>query len=209
LTNIEIALASLKSFHELLGNQVFYSSSASNNNNNNNSNSSSTSNGTNSQQTMANQGADPQPMSFNSTKHLDTQHWLVAWKLWTNIGLNLKEMTQVDTKPVNGGTNKAPYRSLIQGHTQIPINQTYLTCYMDILPVILNRIYLKFTDKDFDNYSTIVDKILMIPVMNGDFAASFIFQHEPSSPSSPASSSQLTPLQNSTLQSIKTFIQVK
>ena len=215
--NTEISLAALRSFHELLGNQNYYSSP-------NSSISLSTTNVVAAAATAAavvtnqtNVQSNGQPNSLSSVpntqtssiiKYLDISQWLAAWKVCLNIGLNINydkqqflqmtENNKLMRKSSKSSENQPPQIPIVPIQNCLPPNQTFLTCYNDLIPIIVDVISFKFTKKDFESYSTVLEKLLSIPVIGGDFASFVFVQAE----------NNLTPLQNSCLNSIKYFIKV-
>lgn len=208
--NSEIALSALKGFHELLGNQNYFSSA------------SSFAGSSNSAQTVAaaaaaasivNQPITPvnaspsgplspsinTPTSSNNVvvKTFDIQQWLAAWKTWLDVGnslLNnsLSEQGQMSNGGHGGNLSNWP-----------PPCQTFLTCFVDLVPVILERLApaSKFTNKDFENLSQIVDKLLSIPVLNNDYYSLTHIQTD-------KIDGNLNPLQSSSLNIVRNFIKV-
>ena len=209
-TNNEISLSSLRSFHELLGNQNIHTSSSVNSQaaavNSQEKNEQQQRRASDSASSLANAAS---PVS----KYLDISQWLAAWKIWLNIGMNINytketnnaDSTTTDTTPapagkVNASNKKTNSRveSSSSNTSIMPPNQIYLTCYIDLIPIIIDLISFKFTRKDFELYSTILDKLLSIPVLGSDYA-SFVFSQ---------TDANLTPLQNACLNSVKHFIKV-
>ncbi len=188
-SNAEISLSALRGFHELLGNQHYFSSQAS---------FAGTSNST--AQTVAAAASaasvvvvSPGDKSKTSslapescsqspsvTKKFDISQWLSAWKTWTNIGNVLLTFRDMN------GTK--------------PPGQTFLTCYVELVPVIVEKLAPaeKFSAKDFELFSKITDKLLSIPVLSSDYSSFVLMQVDNS----------LTPLQNSSLNAITNFIKV-
>ena len=211
--NTEISLAALRSFHELLGNQNYYSSP----------NSSISLSNTNvvaaaaataaavitNGQSNNNQQNNTLSSTQTSTiiKYLDISQWLTAWKVCLNIGLNINydkqqfiQMTENNKLMRKSSKNSESHQQQpsIPIQNFLPPNQTFLTCYNDLIPIIIDVISFKFTKKDFEAYSSVLEKLLSIPVIGGDFASFVFVQAE----------NNLTPLQNSCLNSIKYFLKV-
>jgi len=208
--NSEIALSALKGFHELLGNQNYFSSA------------SSFAGASNSAaQTVAaaaaaasivNQPITPvnaspsgplspsvnTPSSANNVvvKTFDIQQWLAAWKTWLDIGNSLLN-SNGNSNESNQGSNNGNLSNWP------PPCQTFLTCYVDLVPVILERLApaSKFTNKDFENLSQIVDKLLSIPVLNNDYYSLTHMQTD-------KVDGNLNPLQSSSLNIVRNFIKV-
>ena len=204
----EIALAALRGFHELLGNQNYYSSSHSG-----------TSNATASAVAAAAAAAASTTNHMESTvksetasvlNYLDTSQWLAAWKTWLNIGLSVyvkeRGVMQLNFEGGNSANGKIAKNRNSGGLVEDangtvpspPPNQTYLTCYFDLMPIVLDVISFKFSKKDFEAYASIMHKMLSVPVLNGDFASFVLIQPDVS----------LTPLQNSCLNSVRHFVKV-
>ena len=120
-------------------------------------------------------------------KNFDIAEWIATWKTWLDIGNSLL------AQPVNSES--------LSIYSWPPPGQTYLTCYIDLVSVIVDRLApaAKFTPKDFENFSQIIDKLLSVPVLSSDYSSFILMQTE----------SNLTPLQNSCLNTIKNFIKVK
>lgn len=204
--SIEIALAALRGFHELLGNQNYYASAHTGNSN-------ATANAVAAAaaaaaSTASQMDAGAKNETASVLNYLDTSQWLAAWKTWLNIGSNVyvkdKSGLQLNVDGSNGNklTKNRNSGGLVEdvNGTVVypPPNQTYLTCYFDLMPIILDVISFKFSKKDFEVYASITHKMLSIPVLNGDFASFVLIQPDVS----------LTPLQNSCLNSVKHFIKV-
>jgi hypothetical protein len=185
--NAEISLSALRGFHELLGNQNYFSSQAS---------FAGTSNST--AQTVAaaasaasvvvvSPGAKSASLAPEScaqspsvTRTFDISQWFSAWKTWANIGNALLTLRE------NSGGK--------------PPGQTFLTCYIELVSVIVEKLAPadKFTAKDFELFSKISDKLLSMPVLSSDYSSFVLMQVDNS----------LTPLQNSSLNTITNFIKV-
>ena len=214
--NTEISLAALRSFHELLGNQNYYSSPST-------SISLSTTNVvaaaataaavvTNQTSIQSNHSASNGQLntlaSSSNTqtssiiKYLDISQWLAAWKVCLNIGLSInydkQQLIQITENNKLAKKNKNESQPLPSIQSVLPPNQTFLTCYNDLIPIILDVISFKFSKKDFEVYSSVLEKLLSIPVIGGDFA-SFVFIQ---------ADNNLTPLQNSCLNAVKHFIKL-
>jgi hypothetical protein len=209
--NTEISLAALRSFHELLGNQNYYSSpnsSASLSNTNVVAAAAATAAAiiTNGQQQQNTQLSSTQTSTI--IKYLDISQWLTAWKVCLNIGLNINydkqqflqmtENNKLMRKSSKNSESQQQQQQAIPIQNFLPPNQTFLTCYNDLIPIIIDVISFKFTKKDFESFSTVLEKLLSIPVIGGDFASFVFVQAE----------NNLTPLQNSCLNSIKYFLKV-
>ena len=234
--NSEIAQAALRGFHELLGNQNYFSSASSfisssntaaqtvaaavaaasavtNVNNGGGGSAQQLSNGgaassANSSTTAAKEKKKPpldeSPQSAKNAgntpltavngggvKSFEIAEWLAAWKTWLDIGNSL----------LCASTNNSPAQSdSMTIYSWPPPGQTYLTCYIDLVSVIVDRLALagKFTTKDFENFSQIMDKLLAVPVLSNDYSSFILMQAE----------TNLTPLQSSCLNTIKNFIKV-
>lgn len=208
-TNTEIAQSALRGFHELLGSQNYFSSassfagasnsaaqtvaaaaSAASVVTTNSSNGLSTINGKpiDTPQQRKKIGLSESENSQNATnlivKTFDISQWISAWKTWLDIGNNLINSN-------SNGNNSEGVK---------PPCQTFLTCYMDLVSVIVEKLApaSKFTPKDFENFSKITDKLLSIPVLNSDYSSFILMQVDNS----------LTPLQNSSLNTITNFIKL-
>lgn len=226
--NSEIAQASLRGFHELLGNQNYFSSAASfvgtsasaaqtvaaaaaaasavtningttpqqqaNNVNGSGSNHSmkkkDSENNTNGSSTSAAITKE----SPVASKTLEINEWLAAWKTWLDIGNHL-----LSNSP-NSSTNGPVNSELMTIYCWPPPGQTFLTCYVDLVSVIVDKLAPagRFTIKDFENFSQIIDKLLAVPVLSSDYSSFILMQSE----------SNLSPLQNSCLNTIKNFIKL-
>lgn len=116
-------------------------------------------------------------------KTFDISHWLSSWKTWLDIGNNILDIN--DKKSTD--SIKPPC-------------QTFLTCYIDLVSVIVEKLApaSKFTQSDFENYSRITDKLLSIPVLSSDYSSFILMQVDNS----------ITPLQSSSLNTISNFIKV-
>ena len=81
-----------------------------------------------------------------------------------------------------------------------PPCQTYLTCYVDLVGVIVERLASasKFTKSDFEQFARICDKLLAMPVLNNDYSSFVILQVD----------NNLTPLQTTCLNTIRTLIKL-
>jgi hypothetical protein len=123
----------------------------------------------------------------------DLSQWLSAWKTWIEIG-NLLNSFTIDKKATNGETNSQ--EKLIWP----PPSQTFLTCFVDLVSVIVEKLAptSNFLPQDFENFSIIIDKLLSMPVLSGDYSSFILMQVD----------SNLTPLQNSCLNTIRNFIKV-
>jgi hypothetical protein len=224
--NSEIAQAALRGFHELLGNHNYFSSASSfisSSNtaaqtvaaaaaaasavttiNNPSSISASQTNGLNGsfKKKDAIESGSPQTgkggalngsLSAQSTstvspaKTFEIAEWLAAWKTWLDIGNNL----------LNSANSATDVMTI---YSWPPPGQTFLTCYVDLVSVIVDRLAPagKFTPKDFENFSLIIDKLLAVPVLSNDYSSFILMQTE----------SNLTPLQNSCLNTIKNYIKL-
>lgn len=201
----EIALAALRGFHELLGNQNYYSSAHSGSSNA--AASAVAAAAAAAASTASQMDASVKNETASVLNYLDTSQWLAAWKSWLNVGLNVYVKDKaLNFEAVNGAGGKlAKNRNsggLVEDVNGVapspPPNQTYLTCYFDLMPIVLDVISFKFTKKDFEVYASIMHKVLSIPVLNGDFASFVLIQPDVS----------LTPLQNSCLNSVRHFIKV-
>lgn len=197
--NSEIAQSALRGFHELLGNQNYFSSDSSFAGASKSAaqtvaaaasaasivtaSSASSANKTG-DTTPQSSHSDNQPSLLNAVKALDISQWSSAWKTWLDIGNKL-----LSAGPSNTGAK-----------TEVVLQpgQTFLTCYIDLVSVIVEKLAAagKFTPKDFENYSKITDKLLSIPVLSSDYSSFIMMQVDNS----------LTPLQNSSLNTIANFI---
>jgi hypothetical protein len=206
--NSEIAQSALRGFHELLGNQNYFSSASSFISSSNTAaqtvaaaaaSASAVTNVNNNQNQAVQNGLNNSNCANNNinnlvnqnVKNFDISEWLTAWKIWLDIGNSL----------LNQPTNSNPAISdLLSIYSLPPPGQTYLTCYIDLVSVIVDRLAPagKFTQKDFENFSQILDKLLSVPVLSSDYSSFILMQTE----------SNLTPLQNSCLSTIKNFIKV-
>jgi hypothetical protein len=226
--NSEIAQAALRGFHELLGNQNYFSSASSfisssntaaqtvaaaaaaasavTNINNPAATSTSQTNGLNGSVKKKSDGIEsgspqaakagalngslnaPNSSTNSLTRTFEIAEWLAAWKTWLDIGNNLLNSANTAT-------------DVMTIYSWPPPGQTYLTCYVDLVSVIVDKLAPagRFTPKDFDNFSLIIDKLLAVPVLSNDYSSFILMQTE----------SNLTPLQNSCLNTIKNFIKVK
>lgn len=132
----------------------------------------------------------------------DINEWLTAWQTWLEIGSSLvldvngtttsgESSTSSPPQPVSA-TPAAPFWP--------PPTQTFLTCYVDLVQVIVDRLApaSRFAQKDFEVFSTILDKQFAIPVLSNDYSSFILMQID----------SNLTPLQNTSLNTIKHFIKV-
>ncbi|CAF0712027.1 unnamed protein product [Brachionus calyciflorus] len=179
--NSEISSSALRGFHELLGSHNYFSSA------------SSFGQGSNSAQSVAaaaaaatvilpNSGSEKSDSSSNiAIKNLDISEWLAAWKTWLNIGNTLSSSMSIP-------------------EYWPPPGQTFLTCYVDLVFVIVDKLAptSKFTTKDFENFSIILDKLLSIPVLSSDYSSFILMQTD----------TNLIPLQNSSLNTLKNFIKL-
>lgn len=180
--NSEISIAALRGFHELLGNQNYFASA-----------SSFSQSSASSVQSVAAAAAAASLVLPNGTseksdsltsiavKSLDISQWLSAWKTWLNIGNCL-------TATISNSENWPPP------------GQTFLTSYIDLVFVIVDKLApaSKFSNKDFENFSLILDKMLNVPVLSNDYSSFILIQTD----------TNLTPLQNSALNTLKNFIKV-
>lgn len=114
------------------------------------------------------------------TKTFEIGEWLAAWKTWLDIGNSLATAVSSSYWP--------------------PPGQTFLTCYVDLVFVIVDKLApaAKFTQNDFENFSLILDKLLAIPVLSSDHSSFILMQVD----------TNLTPLQNSALNTMKNFIKL-
>lgn len=190
--NAEIALSALKGFHELLGNQNYFSSAASFAGASNSA--AQTVAAAAAAASIVSQPTSPQSGTTTTTntatslvvKTFDIQQWLAAWKCWLEIGNRLVS--------VGGGGSL---------ETCTPPSQTFLTCYVDLVCVILERLAPagKFTGSDFESLSHIVDKLLSVPVLNNDYYSLTHMQAD-------KTDANLNPLQSSSLNIVRHFIKV-
>jgi hypothetical protein len=214
--NSEISLSALRGFHELLGNQNYFSSSASSYSSNMSNSAAQTvaaaaaaasivtTTLTNqnlvNHQTNKKTTNDIQTSSTSNTNSqdllikFDLSQWLSAWKTWIEIG-NLLNSFTIDKKAVHGDTNNQ--EKIIWP----PPSQTFLTCFVDLVSVIVEKLApnSNFLPQDFEDFSIIIDKLLSIPVLSGDYSSFILMQVD----------SNLTPLQNSSLTTIRNFIKVR
>jgi hypothetical protein len=205
--NSEIAISALRGFHELLGNQNYFSSDKSYPGASNSaaqtaaaaaSAASVVTNPTASGQTLLNNKEqsktknkidDSTQASLNSVKSLEIAEWLSSWQSWLNIGNSLIQ---------NGNNNNLENVQSIMNWP--PPSQTYLTCYVELVSVIVEKLApaAKFYPHDFESFSKIIDKLLAIPVLSSDYSSFILVQVD----------SNLTPLQNASLSTIKNFIKL-
>jgi len=130
-----------------------------------------------------------------SGKSLAIAQWVSAWKTWLDIGNKLLGVCS------SGGNNGSSGSKLAgSGEAVAQPGQTFLTCFIDLVSVIVEKLAPagKFTPKDFESYSRITDKLLSIPVLSSDYSSFIMMQVDNS----------LTPLQNSSLNTITSFIKV-
>ena len=220
--NSEIALSALRGFHELLGNQNYFSSASSfagasnsaaqtvaaaaaaasvvtNVNTSANANTSVSSKDSAGRKKLDTEPANSSPTSPASNsinlvvKTFDILQWLAAWKTWLDIGNTLLNANSNSSSQSSGGDSPA-------ASNWPPPSQTFLTCYVDLVSVVLEKLApaSKFTQKDFESFSKILDKLLSIPVLSSDYSSFILMQVD----------SNLTPLQNSSLSTIRSFIKV-
>jgi hypothetical protein len=195
--NAEISLAALRGFHELLGNQNYFSSSFTSNSGNSAqtvaaaaaaaasavvTNSNSAQKDANKSDSLSRKKVDDNSNISNIVKTLEITQWVSAWKTWLDIGHSIMNS------------------NFSTGSNWPPPSQTFLTCYIDLVSVIVDKLaaHCKFTDADFEIFSQIVNKILSLPVINSDYSASILMSIE----------NNLTPLQNSSLSTMKNFIKL-
>lgn len=179
------------------------SSTPANNNNNNNTTGSSSSSlprkvtGLDSTSSSINTPSSPvnnQQQQQTKSSTFELTEWLSAWQTWLEIGSALV------LDPNNGestSTNTSPQQPI---YTWPPPSQTFLTIYVDLVQVVVDRLapQAKFTTKDFEQFSIILDKLLSIPVLSNDYSSFILMQLD----------SNLTPLQNSALTTVKHFIKL-
>ena len=206
--NSEIAISALRGFHELLGNQNYFSSDKSYPGASNSaaqtaaaaaSAASVVTNPTANSQTLLNSQKEQSKTkikiddstSMNSVKSLEIAEWLASWQTWLNIGNSLIQSGQ----NTNNSENAA--QSIMNWP---PPSQTYLTCYVELVSVIVDKLApaSKFYSHDFESFSKIIDKLLAIPVLSSDYSSFILVQVD----------SNLTPLQNASLSTIKNFIKL-
>ena len=207
--NSEIALSALRGFHELLGNQNYFSSASSFAGASNSAAqtvaaaaaAASIVNQPTTTTTPTSPATGPgSPLTNSSTstslvvKTFDIQQWLAAWKTWLAVGNNLLNTTPSSAE--NGVSS-------VSLSNWPPPCQTFLTCYVDLVSVILEKLApaAKFTGKDFENLSQIVDKLLSIPVLNNDYYSLTHMQTD-------KTDGNLNPLQSSSLNIVRNFIKV-
>ena len=195
--NSEIALSALRGFHELLGNQNYFSSAssfagASNSAAQTVAAAASAASVVNNQNGLVpnKKDSNQNPKKLDDSnlasniviKSFEIAEWLAAWKTWLEIGNSL---LNAQNEPALNWP---------------PPGQTFLTCYVDLVSVIVEKLAMasKFTTKDFDNFTLISDKLLNLPVLNSDYSSFILMQVD----------NNLTPLQNSCLNTIKSFIKV-
>jgi hypothetical protein len=220
--NAEIALAALRAFHDLLGNQNYFSSASSFANSSNSAAQSvaaaaaaaslATSNNTNqpvntSSNSNSNSGTPKQkqkntPLNGtietngqnNSVKAYDIAQWLAAWKTWINIGNSLLTTSTDGERTVNDNFQKS-------NNNWPPPSQTFLTCFIDLVSVIVEKLTTiggNFKKDDFEQFSNILDKLLSVPVISSDYSSFILMQVD----------NNLTPLQSSSLTTVKNFIKL-
>ncbi len=203
--NSEIALSALKGFHELLGSQAYFSaeksfpgasnsaaqtaaaaaSAASIITNNNGLSNTIPEN----KQQQTNNNNNNKEIISNCVKSLEISEWLASWQTWLNIGNSLIQTDNTNQQQQSIANWPPP-------------TQTYLTNYVELVSVIVEKLapLSKFSINDFENFSKIIDKLLAIPVLNSDYS-SFILLMQ-------VDTSNLTPLQNASLNTIKHFIKL-
>lgn len=198
--NSEIALSALRGFHELLGNQNYFCSAssfagASNSAAQTVAAAASAASVVNTQ-TVANPVKDTTQrkkldnesasLNVNSVKSLDINEWLSSWSTWLNIGNSL----------ISNGSSQDSLHAV----NWPPPTQTYLTCYVELVSVIVEKLapVSKFSLNGFESFSKIIDKLLAIPVLNSDYSSFILMQVD----------TNLTPLQNASLNTIKHFIKL-
>jgi hypothetical protein len=231
--NAEIAQSALRGFHELLGNQNYFSSASSFISSSNTAaqtvaaaaaaasavttinqppavtslNGAGNASAANAQ-TTGKKKPDSGPESGingNSTpafnqltmpaRSFDIAEWLAAWHTWLDIGNSL-----LNNNNSSNSSTTTTSTEVMTIYCWPPPGQTYLTCYVDLVSVMVDRLAPagKFTPGDFENFSHIVDKLLAVPVLSNDYSSFILMQSE----------SNLTPLQNSCLNTIKNFIKL-
>lgn len=180
--NSEISISSLRGFHELLGNQNYFSSASSFGQSSSSSAQSVAAAAAAATLVLPNGTSEKTDSSSNiAVKSLDILQWLSAWKTWLNIGNSLTA-------------------SISNNDYWPPPGQTFLTCFIDLVFVMVDKLapVSKFSNKDFENFSLILDKMLNVPVLSNDYSNFILMQAD----------SNLTPLQNSALNTLKNFIKV-
>lgn len=221
--NSEIALSALRGFHELLGNQNYFSSASSFGASSNsaaqtvaaaaaaatvmlpNGNAAVSKESSSRKKLESNESSlnlnninnniNISPINNQANgpanivvKSFEICQWLAAWKTWLDVGNNLSASLSSNSS----SEQTAAFWP--------PPGQTFLTCYVDLVFVIVDKLApaSKFTQKDFENFSQILDKLLSIPVLNSDYSSFILMQVD----------TNLTPLQNSSLNTMKNFIKV-
>ncbi|RNA03036.1 MON2-like protein, partial [Brachionus plicatilis] len=180
--NSEISISALRSFHELLGSHNYFSSASSFGQSSASSAQSVAAAAAAASLVLPNGASEKSDSSTNiAAKSLDISQWLFAWKTWLNMGNSLtSSISNSDYWP--------------------PPGQTFLTCYIDLMFVMVDKLapVSKFCTKDFENFSQILDKMLNVPVLSSDYSTFILMQTD----------SNLTPLQNSALNTLKNFIKL-
>lgn len=134
----------------------------------------------------------------------DINEWLTAWQTWLEIGSSLVLDVNGTTTSTDSSSTSSPPQPVSTAPAAPfwpPPTQTFLTCYVDLVQVIVDRLApaSKFAQKDFEVFSTILDKLFAIPVLSNDYSSFILMQID----------SNLTPLQNTSLNTIKHFIKVE
>ena len=218
--NSEIALSALRGFHELLGNQNYFSSASSFAGASNstaqtfaaaasaasvvNTNPGAPSTQSPSSTTASSANQQQQNCAVNSMfKMFDIVEWLAAWKTWSNIGNSLLSANNSNNAKTTAN-NANPPTITPSNNNSInqwpPPTQTFLTCYIDLVPVLVEKLapVSKFTTNDFENFSVIIDKLLSVPVLSSDYSSFILMQVD----------NNLTPLQNTSLNTMKSFVKL-
>ena len=182
--NSEISLSALRGFHELLGNQNYFSSSSSSYSSNMSNSAAQTVAAaaaaasivnTTTTQSSINQHTNKKPNDSQTSQtnntinnsqqdsliKFDLSQWLSAWKTWIEIG-NLLNSFTMDKKAANGNVESINQEKMMWP----PPSQTFLTCFVDLVSVIVEKLApnSNFLPQDFEDFSIIIDKLLSIPV---------------------------------------------
>lgn len=134
------------------------------------------------------------------TKSFEIGEWQTAWKTWLEIGSALVLETNGTSSSSNTGAGGGESTTTAPVPFWPPPSQTFLTCYVDLVQVIVDRLapHAKFAQKDFEHFSAILDKLLSIPVLSNDYSSFILMQID----------TNLSPLQNTSLNTVKHFIKV-